>query len=232
MNHTLLQNPPRRPLIFPSILGADFTRMGEECAEVLGLGAEGLHVDVMDGHFVPNLTMGPKMVADLRQRFPDVYLDVHLMVEEPERYVASFAEAGANCLTFHIEATLGRRENHELDLIEQVREAGCDVGVSLNPPTPAEAVLHLVENVDMFLVMSVNPGFSGQKFIADVLKKTSMLRAAAPDTCRIEMDGGIGPDTVEACREAGCDAIVAASALFNAADRAKVMQQLRGTGDA
>lgn len=230
MNTTrsLLQDPPRRPLILPSILGADFTRMEQECREVLDLGADGLHVDVMDGHFVPNLTMGPKMVADLRQRLGDVYLDVHLMVNAPERYIEPFAKAGADCLTFHIEATLGRRENHEWDLIEQIRRAGCDVGVSLNPPTPAAAVWHVAEAVDMMLVMSVHPGFSGQSFIPDVLDKTAILREAAPDTCRIEMDGGIGPATVADCREAGCDAIVAASALFNAKDRAAVMADLRG----
>lgn len=230
-HHTqLLQNPPHRPLIFPSILGADFTRMGEECESVLALGADGLHVDVMDGHFVPNLTMGPKMVADLRGRFPDVYLDVHLMVEHPERYIQPFADAGADCLTYHIEATLGRKQNDERDLIEQIHHAGCDAGVSLNPNTPAEAVQHIAGDVDMILVMSVHPGFSGQKFIPDVLSKTRSLRAAAADTTRIEMDGGIGPDTVADCRTAGCDAIVAASALFNAPDRAQVMQVLRGTG--
>jgi len=224
----LLQNPPRSPMIFPSILGADFTRMADECADVLDLGAEALHVDVMDGHFVPNLTMGPKMVADLRLCFPGVYLDVHLMVADPHRFVDPFAEAGANCLSFHIEATAGREDHHEHALIDHVRRAGCDVGIVVNPATPAEAIMHVVDAVDMVLVMSVNPGFSGQAFMAEVLPKTRAIRDAATPATRVEMDGGIGPHNAAQVRDAGCDVIVAASALFGASNRAAALAALRG----
>ena len=224
----LLSNPPRTPLIFASILGADFTRMGEECEDVLKHGADGLHIDVMDGHFVPNLTMGHDMVRWLRKRFPAVYIDVHLMVEYPEQFIRPFADAGADNLTFHIEVTLGRKEHHELQVIEQVRAAGCQVGVALNPSAPAAAVMHLLDKLDLVLVMSVHPGFAGQAFQPQVLDKTRAIRRAAPANARVQMDGGINPQTAGDCREAGCDVIVAASALFGAGDRAAAIAQLRG----
>jgi ribulose-phosphate 3-epimerase len=223
----LLNKPPQLPLIFPSILASDFSRVGDDAASVLEAGADGLHLDVMDGHFVPNLTMGPAMVQWLRQRFGEAYLDVHLMVTNPEQWVKPFADAGADCITFHIEATMGRRSHHERELIQQIRQSGCDVGVALNPPTPAGAVQHIVHDVDMVLVMSVHPGFGGQKFIADVLEKVQTIRKWKRDL-RIEMDGGIDGQTVKACRDAGCDVIVAGSSVFGAQDRAGIIAALRG----
>ncbi|MBI1371731.1 MAG: ribulose-phosphate 3-epimerase [Phycisphaera sp.] len=226
----LLNNPPRLPMIFPSILGADFTRMGEDCAQVLELGAEALHVDVMDGHFVPNLSMGPKMVADLRAMFPDVYMDVHLMVTDPQDYVGPFAKAGANCITFHIEAAMGRKTDNEKDVLKQIRDAGCQAGIVIRPPTPPQAIFHLLDELDMILLMSVHPGFSGQSFMPIALDKARTLKPMLKPTTRLEIDGGLNAETAPQAIAAGVDVIVAASALFGAPDRAKMLAALRGEG--
>jgi ribulose-phosphate 3-epimerase len=223
----VLAKPPRSPMIFPSILGADFTRIGEECDNVLALGAEGLHIDIMDGHFVPNLSMGAVMVKWLRKRYEDVYLDVHLMVERPEEYVQPFADAGSDNLTFHIEATIGKKTNNERDLIKQIRAAGCQVGIAINPPTTAESIAHVIDDVDMVLVMSVQPGFAGQAFMPHVLEKTRAIKALLKKNVRLEMDGGINDRTAYGVIDAGCDVIVAASALFDAKDRKAMMHSLR-----
>lgn len=215
------------PLIYPSILGADFMRLGDEARQVMDLGADGLHIDVMDGHFVPNLTMGPDVVRGLRRELPNAFVDVHLMVREPAEFIEPFALAGASRLTFHIEATLGRKHLHERELIRRITNLGCQAGVALNPSAPAACVMHLLESVGLVLIMSVHPGFAGQAFDASVLEKTRAIRRAGPPQLRVEMDGGIHPGNAPLCVEAGCDVIVAASSIFGAADRGAAIAALR-----
>lgn len=229
-----LTHPSKLPIIAPSILSADFARMGEECAHVLapeagggGAGADWLHLDVMDGHFVPNLTMGPDMCKGLRRALPDAFLDVHLMVSDPERFIKPFAVAGADVFTFHTEVAGDRTAEIAL----QIRDAGMAVGLAINPPTPVEAILPYLDQVDLALVMSVNPGFSGQAFIDEVLTKTRAIRARLRPDQRLQMDGGISPKNAARVREAGCDVLVAASALFGVPrdQRGPVVRELRGS---
>ncbi len=223
-----LQTPPSHPLISASILSADFGRMAEDCREVLSLGADLLHVDVMDGHFVSNLTMGADMIRGLREHLPDTFLDVHLMVERPGDYVDAFAAAGANLFNFHLEVCApfhpAGLDGHAL--IERVRAAGMRVGMTINPHTPAEPLGPYLDALDLVLVMSVVPGRSGQAFMPEVLPKVRWLKERLRPSQRLEMDGGVSPTTAGGCVAAGADVLVSASALFGATDRAAAIRAM------
>lgn len=210
---TAPQVPPI--LISPSLLSSDFARLADEVQRIEAAGADWHHVDVMDGHFVPNLTIGPPVVAALA-RVASRPLDVHLMISEPLKYAEAFARAGSDVLTFHIEVCGGQQPAG--DVIQAFRDAGVpQVGVALNPDTPVEAVADLLEQVDLVLVMSVFPGFGGQSFIEEVLKKTSWLRERG-FAGHVEMDGGLNAETLPLCARAGANALVAGSAIFGAQD--------------
>lgn len=210
--------------IAPSILSADFARLGEQVALVEEAGAEVLHIDVMDGHFVPNITIGPLVVKALRPH-SRMFFDVHLMIENPERYIEEFAKAGADNITVHLEAT-----PHIHRAVQQIKSLGLKAGVSLNPATPLDGLKYILEDLDMVLVMSVNPGFGGQKFIPAVLPKIQVLRRhleQMQSSCEIEVDGGINLDTATAVVKAGADILVAGAAVFASPDPAQAVRQLR-----
>lgn len=200
-----------RARIAPSILSADFARLGEEVAAVTAAGADFIHVDVMDGHFVPNLTIGPMVVKAIRAA-TSLPFDVHLMISPVDPYIDEFAAAGANILTVHPEAG-----PHLHRTLQRIRDAGVKAGVSLNPASPASLAIEVIDEVDLILVMSVNPGFGGQKFIASQLRKIETLRKAIDASGRdvmLEVDGGVNADTARQCVAAGADVLVAGSAVF------------------
>ena len=197
----------------PSILSADFARLGEQIGEAVRAGADYIHVDVMDGHFVPNITIGAPVVASVR-RVTTLPLDVHLMIEHPERYISQFAEAGADIITVHVEAS-----PHLHATIRLIKELGARAGVSLNPPTPLGVVEEFLPHVDLVLVMSVNPGFGGQYFIPDTLPRIVSVRRILNDRklhAELEVDGGINADNAPDIVKAGANVLVAGSSIFKA----------------
>lgn len=220
----LLRKPPHLPLIAPSVLASDFARLGAEAKDVELAGADMLHVDIMDGHFVPNLTMGPDVVMALA-RSSSLPQDVHLMVQEPEKFVESFIKAGASNVTFHMEVMSADQAR---DLIKRIHDLGATAGVCINPPTPAEALAPVMALADLMLVMSVNPGFTGQSFIPEVLSKVRWLRHELGPQQRLEIDGGIGVRTAHQALEAGADVLVAGAAIFRFPERATTIKLLRG----
>ncbi|QDX95105.1 ribulose-phosphate 3-epimerase [Brevibacillus laterosporus] len=212
--------------IAPSILSADFARLGEEIKDVERGGADWIHVDVMDGHFVPNITIGP-LIVDAIRPITQLPLDVHLMIEEPDSYIAQFAKSGADYITVHQEAC-----RHLHRTIHHIKEQGVKAGVVLNPATPISTIQHVLEDLDLVLLMTVNPGFGGQKFIHSVLPKVRDLRHLLNERglshVDIEIDGGVNAETARLCEDAGATVLVAGSAVYNQADRAKAIAEIRG----
>lgn len=200
-----------KPLLAPSILSADFTRLGEELAACESANADWIHIDVMDGHFVPNITMGP-FIVEACKRVTKLPLDVHLMIEKSERHLESFAKAGADNITVHVEAC-----PHIHRTIQHIHSLGCTAGVALNPGTPSAAIDAVAGDADLILVMSVNPGYSGQKFITSTVAKVKEIRRklnALKSSAHIEVDGGIDVETLPKMKKAGADVFVAATAVF------------------
>lgn len=210
--------------IAPSILSADFSKLGEDIREVEAGGADYIHVDVMDGHFVPNITLGPPIVKAIRP-ITGLPLDVHLMISEPAKYVDAFADAGADYITVHVEA-----DPHIHRTIQSIKNRGVKAGVVLNPGTASELIKPLIADIDMVLLMTVNPGFGGQAFIPSVVTKIKEIRKWADQlnpALEIEVDGGINPETIAVCAEAGADVFVAGSAIYNQSDRKKAIEDLK-----
>jgi len=213
--------------IAPSILTADLMRLGEQVGEAEAAGADWIHLDVMDGHFVPNITIGPLVAAAVR-RGTSLPIDAHLMIAEPDRFVKAFREAGVDSLTVHVETS-----PHLHRTIQLIRDSGARAGVALNPATPLEAVREILPFVDLVLVMSVNPGFGGQRFIERVLPKIRRLRAmidAEDPSIELQVDGGVGVDTIRSVSEAGASVVVAGSAVYNStASVRQNLEQLRAS---
>lgn len=210
--------------IAPSILSANFAKLGEEIKDVEQGGADYIHIDVMDGHFVPNITIGPLIVEAIRP-ITTLPLDVHLMIENPDAYIEAFAKAGADYITVHVEAC-----RHLHRTIHYIKSFGVKAGVVLNPATPVDAIQHIIADIDMVLLMSVNPGFGGQKFIYEVLPKIKAVKDMIDERnldVEIEIDGGVNVETAKLCMEAGASVLVAGSAIYNEKDRAKAIATLK-----
>lgn len=215
--------------IAPSILAANFAKLGEEVKEVEQAGAKLIHIDVMDGHFVPNISFG-SIVLDAIRPLTDLSLDVHLMIENPDQYIEQFAQAGADYITVHAEAC-----RHLHRTIQLIRSYGIKAGVVLNPHTPIESIQHVLEDIDMVLLMTVNPGFGGQKFIHSVVPKIEALSTLIKERgldIAIEIDGGITAETIVPCAQAGATIFVAGSAIYSKEDRTAALQEILAAGEA
>jgi len=211
--------------IAPSILSADFSRLGEEIKAVEKAGADLIHVDIMDGHYVPNLTIGPGVVSSLRKTTA-LPFDVHLMIEDPDRYIDAFADAGSNILTVHAEAVV-----HLHRTVHYIKGKGIRAGVSLNPSTPLSCIEEILPDIDLLLIMTVNPGFGGQKFIAGMLPKIRKARQLAQSRglgLAIEVDGGVTPDNIGTLAEAGADIFVAGAAIFGSPSYSDTIGKMKG----
>ena len=212
--------------IAPSILSADFVNLERDIRALKDNGAQWVHVDVMDGHFVPNISIGLPVVSAIRG-ITDLIMDVHLMIDKPIRYVEQFVKAGADYLTIHVEAD---QPQNTLEALDKIHALGCKAGIVLKPKTPAEAAIPYLEKCDLILVMTVEPGFGGQKFMADMMPKVKQLREWMDDInpdCHIEVDGGVDANTHTICKESGADVLVAGSAYFKAEDKATFVKLIQ-----